>query len=1094
MCLTCWFETERNIREKARVPQKMSAIARKSKKVRPTLLRVAGCGALLSGLLAGVAAYAQAPSISSQPQSITLGGGGNATFAVTVSGDPPLVHQWQSNGVPIVNATNTSLTLTNAQLAWSGSSYSVLVTNASGSTNSSPATLTVIGTAVTPANLNSIWTPNNSPYVVDTNVVVTNLTIQPGVTVMFSSGSRLEVVGALSAVGTSNSPIQFVAATGVSNWSGIYFNSSPGALELTWCVVQGSTNSGLQIHNCSPTLRYCTIRQNSALRGAGLQTDAPLVLESCIILSNQITLPFGAPLPPGGYLRGAGIHSEGGTLTLRSCQVQNNVLSFDFNLYTTIAGGGGIYSSGPVILEDCDISGNKSTTLYNGGGARSGRGGGVFCEGSLQCFRSTIVNNEECANWYSGGGGVYVDGTAVLSQCVLSGNRSGGGDSAGGAALISTSLLLMTNCLVTGNQSQPCYGNPSIHAGCLSGNAGFIENCTIAYNAGQDSIYFQGLIRNSIIYFNSSPQIWNLSSNLSVAYCDVQGGYAGVGNTNTDPLFADTTTYLLSNASPFVDAGDPAPVYSDRFFPPSRAQARNDMGAYGGPTPLFQYSFGAPHVLYNGQETPPAVLSQTNAIQISIQTSFSNAFIRYTLDGSDPIIGTSYSGPFNVMVPATLRVIADSNHVTSASIASVSLFYFGLVASTPGGGSVSVNPPAGPYLINTTPTLSATTNPGWMFMGWSGDVSDTNATIAVTMDRTKASQAVFGTTLNATVSSGVGTVSLNPSVGPYAYGSVVRFSAVPGPGYYLAGWGNAAYGRSNSPMSFLVTNAAQTVSAVFNSLPANSYSLTLLANGNGSVTQTPLASFYTNGQPVVLTATPDPGYLFTGWSSDASETANPLSVVMNSSKIITANFTTSAPPTIISQPMSQVQVAGSNATLNVAVVGTTPLTYQWRLNGTNLAAANLPALSLPALSTGQAGRYDVVVTNLYGSVTSQVARITVLTPTIYWPGGGDGQSWSDPSNWNRGSLPTSSDTIFIGGTNGTVAVSSGLTVSNLLCQRSMALSASLSVFGGVDIAQSFVCSSGISISASGRNAVMIAEGNTTADGVSMFAQQGGLVR
>lgn len=40
-----------------------------------------------------------------------------------------------------------------------------------------------------------------------------------------------------------------------------------------------------------------------------------------------------------------------------------------------------------------------------------------------------------------------------------------------------------------------------------------------------------------------------------------------------------------------------------------------------------------------------------------------------------------------------------------------------------------------------------------------------------------------------------------------------------------------------------------------------------------------------------LAATPDPGYLFTGWTGDATGTDNPLSVIMDADKTITATFT-----------------------------------------------------------------------------------------------------------------------------------------------------------------------------------------------------------
>jgi hypothetical protein len=88
-------------------------------------------------------------------------------------------------------------------------------------------------------------------------------------------------------------------------------------------------------------------------------------------------------------------------------------------------------------------------------------------------------------------------------------------------------------------------------------------------------------------------------------------------------------------------------------------------------------------------------------------------------------------------------------------------------------------------------------------------------------------------------------------------------------------------------------------------------------------------------------------------------------------------------PVIISQPTNQSVVAGDNATIELSASGTTPLSYQWMLNGTNLAGATDDTLSLSNVQPSQAGPYSAIVTNVVGSVTSSVAQLTVLvTPRI----------------------------------------------------------------------------------------------------------------
>ena len=82
------------------------------------------------------------PVITNQPVSLTNNVSSNATFTVT-AGTAPLHYQWYFNtNTALLNATNTSLTLTNIQLTNTGN-YRVIITNSSGSVTSSFATLTV---------------------------------------------------------------------------------------------------------------------------------------------------------------------------------------------------------------------------------------------------------------------------------------------------------------------------------------------------------------------------------------------------------------------------------------------------------------------------------------------------------------------------------------------------------------------------------------------------------------------------------------------------------------------------------------------------------------------------------------------------------------------------------------------------------------------------------------------------------------------------------------------------------------------------------------------------------------------------------------
>jgi sugar lactone lactonase YvrE len=93
-----------------------------------------------------------------------------------------------------------------------------------------------------------------------------------------------------------------------------------------------------------------------------------------------------------------------------------------------------------------------------------------------------------------------------------------------------------------------------------------------------------------------------------------------------------------------------------------------------------------------------------------------------------------------------------------------------------------------------------------------------------------------------------------------------------------------------------------------------------------------------------------------------------------------ATLTVLLPPTITSQPASQSIGLGSNATLNVSVTGTQPLSYLWQINGVSQSAQTNQSLNLTNVQWSDAGSCQVVITNYYGSITSSVATMTVSVP------------------------------------------------------------------------------------------------------------------
>lgn len=93
------------------------------------------------------------PAISAQPLNVTATAGASVTFSVTANGDAPLSYQWQRNGADLAGATGAQYVLKAAQIADSGSKWSVVVRNNAGSVTSAQATLTVTGTTLLAGSL-----------------------------------------------------------------------------------------------------------------------------------------------------------------------------------------------------------------------------------------------------------------------------------------------------------------------------------------------------------------------------------------------------------------------------------------------------------------------------------------------------------------------------------------------------------------------------------------------------------------------------------------------------------------------------------------------------------------------------------------------------------------------------------------------------------------------------------------------------------------------------------------------------------------------------------------------------------------------------
>lgn len=106
-------------------------------------------------------------------------------------------------------------------------------------------------------------------------------------------------------------------------------------------------------------------------------------------------------------------------------------------------------------------------------------------------------------------------------------------------------------------------------------------------------------------------------------------------------------------------------------------------------------------------------------------------------------------------------------------------------------------------------------------------------------------------------------------------------------------------------------------------------------------------------------------------------------VVTNNAGSITSNvgqLIVVVTPVIALQPDSQSTLAGANASFSVSATGTAPFSYQWRKDGVAISGATSATLTLSSVQFSDSGNYSVTVSNAAGSVASNTAALSVVSP------------------------------------------------------------------------------------------------------------------
>jgi hypothetical protein len=97
----------------------------------------------------------------------------------------------------------------------------------------------------------------------------------------------------------------------------------------------------------------------------------------------------------------------------------------------------------------------------------------------------------------------------------------------------------------------------------------------------------------------------------------------------------------------------------------------------------------------------------------------------------------------------------------------------------------------------------------------------------------------------------------------------------------------------------------------------------------------------------------------------------------------TAASPSAAPPSITTQPASQIVAVGGIAVFGVTVRGSAPLHYQWQKNGVSIPGATTPTYATPATrASDDNSQFRAAVSNSIGTVISSIATLTVSSASL----------------------------------------------------------------------------------------------------------------
>jgi uncharacterized repeat protein (TIGR01451 family) len=936
-----------------------------------------------------------APSITAQPTNQVTGVGGSANFYVTASGTAPVSYQWTFGGTPVTGATTTTLGLVNVQANQAGN-YAVVVANSAGSLTSSVATLTVLippsvtaqptnQTVVTGANasfqiqaagstpLSYQWLFNGANLAgatatrVALNNVQTNQAGSYSVLITNGAGSTTSAVASLTVLIPPSISLQPSNQTAVVGQNVSFQAGASGSTPLSYqwfsagAALAGATTSSLLLTNiqASQAAGYWLVATNAA--GGATSVVAQLTV---LVPPSIISQPTNQTVVAGNNANFQ--VSASGTSPLNyqwwfdgtnAVGANTNPLSLT-NAQTSQAGGYSVIitnSAGSVTSMVATLTVGTPPSVTNQPSSLT------VVQGQNATFSVSASGDKPLSyQWrFNGapiGGGSSSNYTVVGAAVANAGGYDAVVSNAYGSATSTVAqLMVLVPPSIT---SQPT--NQTVVAGS---SASFQVSAS-----GTSPLNYQW-------WFNGTNAVGANTNSLSLTNTQTSqaGGYSVVITNSAGSVTSAVATLTVGTPPSITNQPSNLTVV--------QGQNATFSVAASGDAPLsYQWRFnGAP--VGGGSSSTYTVVGAAVANAGGYDAVVSNAY------GS----ATSTVAQLTVLVPPSITSQPTNQTVVAGSSAS-----FQVSAS------------------GTSPL-----NYQWWFDGTNAVGANTNS---LSMTNAQTSQA-GGYSVVITNSAG----SVTSMVATLTVGTPPSVTNQPSSLIVIQGQ-NATFSVSASgdtPLSYQwrfngisISGGTSSTYTVVGAMAANAGSYdAVVSNAYGSATSTvaqltvlvpPSITSQPTNQTVVAgssanfwvstsgTSPLNYQWWFNGTNAVGAST-NSLSltnaqtsqaggysvVITNSGGSVTsmvATLTVGTPPSVTNQPSSLTVVQGQNATFSVSANGDTPLSYQWRFNGISISGGTSSTYTVVGAAVANAGSYDAVVSNAYGSATSTVAQLTVLVP------------------------------------------------------------------------------------------------------------------